>query len=326
MNKLELQYNPFSSKLEKETDENFADWYENKFKQVSLSARLALSGEIAEQEVENICNKFGISDWQKIGYVARIIRDIFCDNLREMKIKEQATQKVGIKKEDLAVFLQLIRESVKRMIQTGEREYDEIIDKITLKEAIKKYPEIQNQKISDENLEAENGEYLVSGTIRNWLEDYFQRAGGSKHDSYERSEYLFKAESVRLLDNEEKNKLGVILKAFDDESLVAVRKEEKEIDFNETILLDEGKKKLNGIISGYDNDPIRVGFPAKKIIEKEEKIESMPRFDVDEREKKEFSKISENMVSLKEKETEIQEKNKENRKNNQNVLDLSDYV
>ena len=135
MDKERIEYNPLYSRIEinqKLEDKEFIDWYENKFKKVPLNVRLAISGKTAEEEVQKICDKFGISDWQKIGYTARIIRDIFCDNLKEAGIKEKAVKEIGIKEKDLNIFLQLIKKAIKEVNQAGKKEYEEMIDKMTL--------------------------------------------------------------------------------------------------------------------------------------------------------------------------------------------------
>ena len=260
--------------------------------------------------------------------MARVFRDFFCNDIREREIKERAIQDIGIKEVDLPMFFSSIKEAIKKMSRAGKIECDGIIDKITLQEAIKKYPEIQNQKISDDVIEGDDG-YLKAGTVRNWLEVYFQEAGGNRHNSFERSTYLFDSDFVKRLDDEEKFKLGIILKAFDENSLLAIRKEEKEIDFNESAMLDEGKTKLKGIISSYDQE-IRSVFDNNvknnKIDldnKKNEKIESTPKFDIDEKEKNKegFLKNNQNVVRLN-KDNVLEKKKREI----QNVIDLSDYV
>ncbi len=342
-----LQLNPVFARInsdDKVDGDEFEIWYEEKFQKASLEVRLGIGGDTVEEEIQKICEKFGISDWQKIGYTARIIRDIFCDDLKEDGIKKIAIENINIEKADLAVFLQLIKEIVKKIKQAGEKEYTEIIDKLTLKEAVRLYPEIQKQQISEKALRPEGSEYLVAGNVKNWLTNYFQEVGGNKHSSLERSDYLFKSKSVKGLDQDEIENLGVILKAFDDDSLVAVDKEFKEIDFNESRALDNGKRKLNGIMKSYDNN-LENDLVENKGIEriskqpeynlkqkdKFEKIESTPRFEVDGNSKKNNSEIpSNNVISLKQTDPNLQVEKKEKKKsrseNDQNVLDLSDFV
>lgn len=337
-----LQFNPvFSRVIDDDVidGDQFEKWYDETFLETALILRLGIGSETAEQEVEKICGKFGISDWQKIGYTARIIRDIFCDNLKEVDIKERALKELGIRNEDINVFLQTIKNAVKEIKQAGEREYHELIDKITLKEAVRKYPEVQEQLISEEKLEIESEEYLVAGTVKNWLNDYFQTAGGNKHNALERSEYLFRSKNARVLNKEEQEKLGVVLRSFDEDSLVAIDRENKEIDFKESLDLNEGKTKLNGIIDSYDkgSDSLNKFSIEKKSTtgsdfrteDRFQQIKNTPHFEVDEKKEENAPERFNNIVSLKQKENNPSSREENKKKNyaekNQNVLDLSDY-
>ncbi|MDA3815004.1 MAG: hypothetical protein PF549_01405 [Patescibacteria group bacterium] len=328
-----LQFNPVFSRVDinDEVDgDEFEKWYEEKFQKTSLKVRLGIGGEVAEEELKNICNKFGISDWQKIGYTARIFRDIFCDKISEDEIKKRATQKIEIKESDLSVFVELVKKAIGSMKKAGEKEYGELIDQITLKEAVRKYPEIQEQLISNEALKIEENNYLVAGTVKNWLKDYFQRAGGNKHNSLERSDYLFRSEKAKLLNQEEKDILNVILRAFDDDSLIAVNKKEKEINFNESRFLNEGKEELEGIMKNYDNN-LTEKFRQKNLNKNNtennhnlKKIRNTPSFEVD---KKESGNT--NIVNLEKRALVSNDREKERgniNKKNQNTLDLSEYL
>jgi hypothetical protein len=118
------QYNPFLSFLSNNTEKeekDFESWYENKFKKISLESRLSLSSETAEEKVKKICDQLEISDWQKIGYVARIFRDIICENISESEIKKRLEKQVNLRPHQINESYGLIEKAIEEIKNAGKK-------------------------------------------------------------------------------------------------------------------------------------------------------------------------------------------------------------
>lgn len=102
-------------------------------------------------------------------------------------------------------------------------------EEITIAEALKKYPEIGEQIISQSSLKLTNSENLARPTIKNWLIDYTLRLGYRSHNSVERGTYLFQSENGKRISDTEREKVSQILRSFDQEIAIDVDSKNKKI-------------------------------------------------------------------------------------------------
>jgi len=86
---------------------------------------------------------------------------------------------------------------------------------LPIKELLEKKEGINNQFITSKPIQLKNdGE--KNATVKNWLQDYRERVGAPPHSSMERTEYLFKSENGKRLDESERKILGGVLKSYDE--------------------------------------------------------------------------------------------------------------
>lgn len=108
--------------------------------------------------------------------------------------------------------------------------------RIRLNEALNNYPSISEQIITSQFIKIQDFPQPVRPSIKNWISDYTFILGYSSHSSVERANYLFRTQNTQRLSNEDRERLGYILKAFDEKTPVSVDIANKQIifpDFNQ---------------------------------------------------------------------------------------------
>ncbi|KKR44153.1 MAG: hypothetical protein UX02_C0001G0204 [Candidatus Moranbacteria bacterium GW2011_GWC1_45_18] len=105
------------------------------------------------------------------------------------------------------------------------------LEKYTIKQAIQQYPKIGEQGITSSPLKIKSFDRPVRPSIKNWLYDYTSILGQGAHDSIQRTNYLFRSENAKNLSSSERDKLGIILKSFDENTPLPIDTENNEVVF-----------------------------------------------------------------------------------------------
>lgn len=90
------------------------------------------------------------------------------------------------------------------------------IKKDNLKNILQNYPRVSEQKIGEKPVKLTSTGESVPPTISNWLFDYKTYAGIGPHEVGERSDYLLRSPNVQDLAREDLDKLGLILRSYDE--------------------------------------------------------------------------------------------------------------
>jgi hypothetical protein len=67
--------------------------------------------------------------------------------------------------------------------------------------------------------------------VRNWLRAYRDSVGARKHSAIERGQFLFQSENTKKLPSQEREKVSVILKSFDENETLTIDTDKQEIIF-----------------------------------------------------------------------------------------------
>lgn len=127
--------------------------------------------------------------------------------------------------------------------------------KMTIAQAIEKYPEINDQILTNVSIEVDR--QMTRPTIKNWTRDYFNVVGPDNRDIMKRSSYLYHSKNVKNLSATERQKLSSLLKSLDEGFLLRVDADKKEIVFdsapviNKSIAggsIDMGKKEKQPVL------------------------------------------------------------------------------
>lgn len=122
----------------------------------------------------------------------------------------------------------LVLEDMKQRLDQDNEEYlDDDIENL-----IKKFPKVADQAITKEPIKLLfNGEW-VKPTVNNWLADYRAYAGVGQHEVNERSDYLLRSANVQNLSPEEREKLGLLLRSYDERFVLPFSATKQELVFD----------------------------------------------------------------------------------------------
>ena len=104
-------------------------------------------------------------------------------------------------------------------------------EKLSIAIALEKYPELSDQLITTKRIQLPNNPTLVRPSIKNWLADYTFNIGVSNRDSAIRGNYLFKNTNARQLSTQEREKLALILKSFEERTPLTINTKINQIVF-----------------------------------------------------------------------------------------------
>ncbi len=105
------------------------------------------------------------------------------------------------------------------------------LEKLSISEALKKFPEIGEQLITSTHIKLKSFPEPVRPSINNWLSDYTFNLGFESHSAMDRGTYLFRNENAKVLNSTDREKISYILKAYDENSLVDVNVNTKQVVF-----------------------------------------------------------------------------------------------
>jgi hypothetical protein len=102
--------------------------------------------------------------------------------------------------------------------------------KMTINQALEKFPRIGEQILSTEFLKLKFFPEPVRPSVKNWITDYHQTTGNAlKHDVIERGNYLFHSENGKKLNSADRQKVTIVLKALDENSELTIDPLKQEI-------------------------------------------------------------------------------------------------
>ncbi len=102
---------------------------------------------------------------------------------------------------------------------------------VTLSQALQQFPEIGEQLITSDRINIKSFPEPARPSIKNWIADYTFVLGYGTHDAIARANYMFQGTNARNLASADRERLAYILKAYDENTLVTVDKNEKKIVF-----------------------------------------------------------------------------------------------
>ncbi|PIU09184.1 MAG: hypothetical protein COZ85_03340 [Candidatus Moranbacteria bacterium CG_4_8_14_3_um_filter_34_16] len=222
---------------------------QNRFLQLPMEIRMKLNSYRTGEKIQRIGRMYNLNLLQ-MADIARVIRSFYFKEIslnaiakileKEMKVKFDVAQKISD-------FI------VKEIIQDDsfKKEYQLKFAKLSLFDAIKEYPEINEQLVTEDMIKIKKYPEPARPSVKNWIFDYTSNLGYESHKATVRGEYLFRNENAKKLNFFDRQKLAFLLNAFDEKGLVMVDKEEKKIVFPSS--QDRGKD-----ISSQE-------FPSKKI-------------------------------------------------------------
>lgn len=232
--------------MEDDKAEDSLKWF-SEFKKLSLAIQHGLADERIAKAILNFSRKYNVYNKEYIGEISRIIRDVYSKGIKENDIKKRMGEKLKIKPEMLFLAMEDFKKIILIVKEFGfqkEKHYEEkkaeLYEEIDIASAIKKYHSVEDQQLSSSMIKLEAVNKPVRPSIKNWLEDYREKAGGRDRTSMQRSYYLFNTENTRGLSAIERQRLADLIESYDEGRKLNVNKEEGEIEFKKKDLLEEG--------------------------------------------------------------------------------------
>ena len=108
---------------------------------------------------------------------------------------------------------------------TERRQSEAIVkkdSKLPLSQAMSQYPKLGEQSITSNPLKLRYFPTPVRSSIKNWITDYHDALGAGKHSTIDRGNYLFHSENGKRLTPAERQKMSLVLKSLDEETLLDI--------------------------------------------------------------------------------------------------------
>ena len=186
------------------------------------------SREIAEK-IKIISGKFNLSASRAI-IISICIRDYYFGEIKSENFPQIFSKDLGL---DLNIAQNISSLVTRIIINESLQEKEDVIkiEKLSFTDSLKKYPALGEQLVTGSHIKLKNFPDPVRPSIKNWLSDYTFNIGYESHNSMDRGTYLFQNVNTKTLNSIDRQKLGYLLKAYDENSLVNVNTTLKQIIF-----------------------------------------------------------------------------------------------
>lgn len=203
-----------------------------KFDSLSERNRNILISENTGMIIKKISDSFSLEpDFSR--EISRIVRDVFFGLIQKESLSEKIAEKISVLK--TTECQQIARTITERIIQNEsiDQAISANIIKLPFSEALEKFPEIEDQLITEEKISVSNFPDPVRPSIKNWLSNYTYTLGYGSHGSIERGNFIFQNKNAQNLTSSEREKLSYILKANDENSVIMINSDLKQLLFPE---------------------------------------------------------------------------------------------
>lgn len=296
---LKIQACPMSASVhwdpKDDSKSDIKEWYEI-YNKLPYQVKIGLIDEETEQRIIEIAKKYKIYKIGELGEISRIIRDSFVTNTFSAGIvQKRIIQKLKANEAQAKeLFIELIQLRGE-IASVDEDEMELKTEKLPIITALKKFPKLNEQQLSERKIKIQGDDKFRKSTIKNWLDDYTLQKGAQSHNNLERSDYVFNSENVNRLSFHEKRALSLILESYDEDTDLNININKKEVLFNalddESMeVLREGLQKKENptenkevLKSGILGDFPVSGIEGVKIEKKVKKENIVKKDDIEER-------------------------------------------
>lgn len=200
-----------------------------KFIDLPVSIKMRFSSPETSQKIQVIGQKYQF-ELLRLANITRLIREYYFGEVDFNNFPVEIEKRMSV---SLLTAQEITRYIKSEIIDWDPwAEYLAKLPKLPIREIAQKYPKITNMEITKGYIELKNSDDLENPTIKNWIKDYISHLGYDHHSQMQRADYLFHSENGRDLDSQDREKLGIILKSFDENILLPVDEENGEIVFD----------------------------------------------------------------------------------------------
>ncbi|MFZ5982237.1 MAG: hypothetical protein ACOYS2_01515 [Patescibacteria group bacterium] len=178
-------------------------------------------------KIEKISSFVGIAPEQARG-ISLAVRKFYLGELPEKDLPAFIQNRSSINIETASQIVGMLEEKIFRD-DSFEKAYAEKVEELSLQKVLQKYPEAGEQLLTGNKIMLKDFPEEVRPSIKNWVSDYTSRLGYIRHDSIQRSQYLFQSPNTKALREEDREKLSFILRAFDENLPLSVNRDTRQI-------------------------------------------------------------------------------------------------
>ena len=218
-------YLPSTQNPDAETKQQVVERQE-RFLKLPKNIRWKLASFETGDKIESLGRKYGF-ELLRLANITRLVREYYFGEVRLDDFPREIEKRINVSL--------LTAQEIARFIKTEiidwnpYAEFLATLPKLPIREALKKYPAVGEQEISSGYLEIRGRDDIFDGTIHNWINDYILHLGQERHGTIDRTNYLFHSENTKNLASPEREKLGIILKSFDENAPLPVDVENNEV-------------------------------------------------------------------------------------------------
>jgi hypothetical protein len=186
--------------------------------------------------IRKIAIKFSLPP-SSIEEISRIIREIYFNNISKNNLSHELMKKnPTLTVSDAQEISKILEEDIflLKLHSKEELEMEKVklsCVQIRLSEALLKYPKLAEQGITTDQIKLRYSPEPVRPSIKNWITDFHDALGAGKHGPVERGNFLFHSENGKNLSAIDRQRLGIILKSLDEQTLLTIDGEKQVVVF-----------------------------------------------------------------------------------------------
>ena len=218
-----------SSKTDHDSKEEIIRRWD-RFDLLSDNAQEKVSSEKTASKVYEIKNHFNLDPSEKIIPVSRAIRSYYFGELTIEDMPFALAKEMNI---DLTKAKEIAQAVITKIINddSQEKAYQANLEKLVIPEALKQYPDLGEQLITENRIKIQNFPEPARPSLKNWLADYVMLIGRENRNAVKRGSYLFQSENGKNLSSSDRQRLAFVLKSLDENTPVTINKNTKQLMF-----------------------------------------------------------------------------------------------
>ena len=244
--RIDMQATPSMASVNFNMDDDFnkevAKWFDE-YNELPVNIKLGLGSSEVRQKIKDLAVKNNLMEEGPLGEISRIIRDVYVKLIKAEDIRKRLSTVLKLKDTTSDVMIKEIGNIVGLVKEVGNKKSNEYFDKLSLKDALEKYPNIATEEITAGRITDKQSDKYVDATVQNWVSDYINQMGSGKHTNLERGKYLNDSNNTRNLDKNDKKIIEKLTKSYDEDSKLIIDREEEVILWN--LHDDESKLGIN---------------------------------------------------------------------------------
>ena len=227
--RIDMQATPSMASINFNMDDDFnkevVEWFD-KYNELPVNIKLGLGSAEVRQAIKDLATKNNLMKEGFLGELSRIVRDVYVKLIKAEDIKKRLSTVLKLKEDVSEVIIKEIGGIVGIVKEVGNKKSNEYFDKLSLKDALEKYPNIATEEITAGRINDKQSDKYVDSTVQNWMNDYINQMGSNKHTNLERGKYLNDSVNTKNLDAGDKKIIEKLTKSYDEDSKLIVDREE----------------------------------------------------------------------------------------------------